>query len=153
TNTVLTLQMYSALFAFGLVAWKWVWPLLSGWTLSRALVPILVLHSLRTVALCFTLPDVVSAGFPREQVMAIGYGDTVSAALAMLTLVLLAFESRTAVAAAWVFNVFGTLDMMHAGVAGVRYGLNEHTAPAFWWVLTFFIPALLVTHCLVYGLL
>ncbi len=50
----------------------------------------------------------------------------------------------------WLFNVVGTVDLLHAVFRGLSVGAQENFGAA-WYIPTFIVPALLVTHFMVFA--
>lgn len=70
-----------------------------------------------------------------------------SALLALLSLVALRRGSSLALPLVWVFNVVGTLDLLNA----LRHANAIPTLGATWYIPTFFVPLLLVTHVMIFA--
>src|SRR5215467_3650389 len=98
--------------AWGTVAARYVWPALRYRPRSEALQPLLILHSFRFLGMAFLVPGVVSPDLPRAFATAAAFGDVTAAALAMLSLVTL--RSRPGILVAWIFSVWGTVDLVNA---------------------------------------
>jgi hypothetical protein len=130
---------------------RWLWPAISARPLESALAPMVALHGTRTIALVFLEPGVVGPAIPRDALAAIAYGDVVTAALAVATLVALRPGSRIGIALAWVFNVVGALDLTIGSLQGLMQGIGVHMTPALLWFPTFLIPALFMTHALIFA--
>jgi hypothetical protein len=110
------------------------------------------LHTFRFVGLAFLLPGVVSpdlaSGFARPA----AYGDLVATSLAWLAL--LALRSRLETGFVWVFNLWGSADLLFAfyqGFAGA--GFEPGQLGAAYFIPTVVVPLLLITHVLVFRLL
>ena len=83
----------------------------------------------------------------------VAYGDLISAVLALLALVTLRTRSGTLVT--WVFNVFGTADLLFAFYLGGRISLpaTQGLLGAGYLIFTAYVPLLLVTHGLAFRIL
>jgi hypothetical protein len=68
----------------------------------------------------------------------------VTAILALLAISLVLRGSRAAKPAMWIFNVFGTVDLL-AIVTATIYNAPVAMGPAYW-IPAFWVPLLLVTH-------
>lgn len=82
------------------------------------------------------------------------YGDLAAAILAVVAISGLVARASWAIPAVWVFNVWGTLDLLHAiyqGQIGVRIGPGSLGAAFF--IPTVVVPPLLVIHGLIFWLL
>jgi hypothetical protein len=139
---------------YAICALWYVAPRLARLPRSRALAPLLVLHTFRTVGLVFLVPGVVNSHLPDTFVVPEAYGDLLAALLALGALVTLRAGWRAAVVLVWLFNLEGTADLVNAVVQGARVNIAGGYAlgPA-WFIPTFVVPALLVTHVLIFWLL
>ena len=142
--------------AFGFIAWgvvtaRYIWPELRYKGRSDALRPVLILHSFRFLGLATLVPGVVSPDLPAAFGRPEAYGDFIAAILALLTLLLL---PRTAgVVLAWIFNVWGFADLLNAFYQGNAAGLLAGQLGAAYFIPTFFVPLLLITHGLAFRVL
>jgi hypothetical protein len=138
---------------WGVVAWQYIWPALSERPNPENLKPILLLHAFRFLGLAFVVPGVVSPELPATFAQPVAYGDFITAVLALLAVATLG--TRTGTVVTWVFNTFGTADLLFAFYLGSRISLP--TAPgllgAGYFILTAYVPLLLITHGLVFRIL
>ena len=139
--------------AWGAVAWHYIWPALREHSSPENLKPILMLHGFRFLGLAFVLPGVVSPELPGAFAQPVAYGDLITAMLALLALTTLG--TRTGTVLTWVFNVFGMADLIFAFYQGSRISLPETQGllGAAYFILTAFVPILLITHSLVFRIL
>jgi hypothetical protein len=150
-------QLYffaSAAFAFiawGIVANRYIVPRLRDLERRDALRPILILHSFRFLGLSFLVPGVVSADLPAAFAHAAAYGDILAAILALLTLVSL--PSRVGLGIAWVFNLWGTADILNAFYQAKSSGLLAGELGAAYFIPILVVPLLLITHALAFRIL
>lgn len=145
--------------AFGFLGWgvfaaQYLWPAISRRECAEALRPILVLHGFRYIGLAVLIPGVVSpelsaSVFARE----LAYGDLAAATLALIALA--ALRTRWAGPLVWIFNIFGTADLLNAFYQGSRISLANVPGllGAAYFIPVFGVPLLLVTHILVFRLL
>jgi hypothetical protein len=147
---------FFASIAFGLIAWgivtaRYIWPELRHKRREDALRPALMLHSFRFLGLALLVPGVVSSDLPAAFAQPAAYGDIIAAILALLTLLLL---PRTAgVVLAWIFNVWGSADLLNAFYQANGAGLLAGQLGAAYFIPTFFVPLLLITHGLAFRIL
>ncbi|HUE44165.1 MAG TPA: hypothetical protein VMP12_11390 [Candidatus Sulfotelmatobacter sp.] len=103
--------------------------------------------------MAFLLPGVVSPELPAVFAQPVGFGDFITAILALLALA--ALGTRTGIALTWVFNIFGTADLLFAFYLGSRISLPD--APgllgAGYFILAAYVPLLLITHGLAFRIL
>ncbi|HEY3826947.1 MAG TPA: hypothetical protein VGL82_20460 [Bryobacteraceae bacterium] len=141
------------LVAWGAVAWQYIWPALSEGPSSGNLKPILLLHGFRFLGLALVAPGVVSPDLPAAFAQPVAYGDLITAVLALLALATLGTPTGTVLT--WVFNVFGTGDLLFAFYRGALISLPDRQGllGAGYFILTAFVPLLLVTHGLAFRIL
>jgi hypothetical protein len=128
-----------------------MWPELRFRQRAEALRPLLVLHSFRFIGLAFLVPGVVSPDVPPAFAHAAAYGDIIAAALALLALSSL--SNGTGMAIAWVFNVWGTIDLFNAFYQANHARLSAGQLGATYFIPTFIVPLLLITHGLAFRVL
>ena len=139
--------------AWGAVAWHYIWPALKERPSPENLNPILLLHGFRFLGLAFVVPGVVSPDLPAAFAQPVAYGDLIAAMLALLALTTLG--TRTGTVLTWVFNVFGMADLIFAFYLGSRISLPDRQGllGAGYFILTAYVPLLLITHGLAFRLL
>ena len=138
--------------AWGIIAARYLWPALRDQPRAVALRPLLLLHSFRFIGLAFLVPGVVSPSLPVAFARPAAYGDLIAAILALLALA--ALRSRIGTAVVWVFNLWGTADLLFAYYQGrVGVGVEPGQLGAAYFIPTVIVPLLLVTHWLVFRLL
>ena len=137
--------------AWGIVTGRYIWPQLRDQTRTDALRPILILHSFRFIGLAFLVPGVVSADLPAAFAHAAPYGDIVAAMLALLSLVLL--PRGAGIASAWIFNLWGSADILNAFYQAANAGLLAGQLGAAYFIPTVFVPLLLITHGVAFRIL
>src|ERR1044071_1895676 len=121
-------QLYFfASIAFSFIAWglltrQYLWPRLRARPRVEALRPLLILHSFRFLGLAFLVPGVVSPDLPRAFATAAAFGDIIAAALALLSL--LSLQSAAGLPIAWIFNVWGSVDLVNAFYRANATGLS-----------------------------
>ena len=140
-----------SLIAWGMVAARYIWPELRLRQRAEALRPLLILHSFRFIGLAFLVPGVVSLDLPSAFAHSAAYGDIIAAILALLALILL--PSTYGVVMAWIFNVWGTADLFNAFYQANHSGLMAGQLGASYFIPTFIVPLLLITHGLGFRIL
>jgi hypothetical protein len=141
------------LLVWGVVARQYIWPALSERPSPENLKPILLLHAFRFLGLAFLVPGVVSPELPATFAQPVGYGDFITAVLALLAVATLGTGKGSVVT--WVFNTFGTADLLFAFYLGSRISLpnNPGLLGAGYFILAAYVPLLLVTHVLAFRIL
>jgi hypothetical protein len=148
------LSILMCFIAFGVVTTLYIWPRLRVMRRDHALVPLIVPHTFQFVGLSFLIPGVVSPSLSSAFAVPAAYGDLVAAILAGIATLALSARASWAIPIVWAFNVWGTIDLLHAiyqGQIGVRIG-PESLGAAFY-IPTLVVPPLLVTHGLIFWLL
>ena len=138
---------------WGVVARQYIWPALNERSSPENLKPILLLHGFRFLGLAFLIPGVVSPELPATFAQPVAYGDFMTAILAMLALATL--ETRFGMIVTWAFNIFGTADLLFAFYLGSRLSLPDTPGllGAGYFILTAYVPLLLITHGLAFRIL
>jgi hypothetical protein len=98
------------------------------------------------------VPGVVSPELPGEFARPAAYGDLIAAVLALIALA--GLQSRLGIGLVWAFNLWGSADLLFAfyqGMIGVRIRPGQLGAAYF--IPTFAVPLLFITHALVFRLL
>jgi hypothetical protein len=140
-----------SLIAWGIVTARYIWPELRVRQRVEALRPLLILHSFRFVGLALLVPGVVSPDLPPAFGHFAAYGDIIAAILALLSLLLL--PSAAGVAAAWIFSLWGSADLLNVFYQGNRTGLLAGQLGATYFLPTLVVPLLLITHGLAFRIL
>lgn len=133
-------------------------PWLQAQNTQVALLWLVVPHMfLRFIGLGFLVPGVVSASLPRSWAAPAAYGDLVAGILAIIAAAALAHSLSWAIAAVWIFNVWGAVDLLYGFYKGVRVNLAVDPGPgslgAGYYLVTAIVPPLLVSHALIFLLL
>ena len=137
-----------------LLAALYAWPRLRTLPRRDALMILVVPHVSRFIGLSFLVPGVVSPELPARFAVAAGYGDLIAALLALVAVLALRRGAPWAIAATWVFNLWGTADFLNAfyeGNVGSKVGAGLLGAAYF--IPTVLVPGLLILHALVFRLL
>jgi hypothetical protein len=142
--------------AFGFIAWgivakRYIWPKLRLLRRAEALRPLLILHSFRFIGLAFLVPGVVSPELPSAFAYSAAYGDIVAATLALLSLVSL--PRGAGVVIAWIFNLWGSADLLNAFYQANDAGLVPGQLGVTYFIPTLVVPLLLITHGLGFRIL
>ena len=136
------------------VAVLFVWPWLQALDARQALLWLVAPHMfLRFIGLSFLVPGVVSPSLPRAWAVPAGYGDLIAGVLAIIVTAALAHAAAWAIVAVWIFNIWGTADLLFAFYKGARVRLEPGSLGAGFYIVTAIVPPLLVSHALIFGLL
>jgi len=154
SDALFGLSILMSFIAFSIVTKLYIWPRLRVKRREDALILLVVPHTFRFVGLSFLIPGVVSPSLPSAFAIPAAYGDLVAAMLAVVAALTLSARASWAILIVWVFNVWGTVDLLNAiyrGQIGVRIGPGSLGAAFF--IPTVVVPPLLVTHGLIFWLL
>ena len=137
--------------AWGIVTARYIWPEIRLRPRAEALRPLLILHSFRFIGLSFLFPGVVSSDLPSAFSHSAAYGDIIAATLALLSL--LSLTRGAGVVIAWIFNLWGSADLVNAFYQANDAGLVAGQLGATYFIPTLVVPLLLITHGLVFRIL
>ena len=117
--------------------------------ISLALSLLLIPHMLRHLGLSFLVPGVVGSAMPDAFATTAGYGDLMTAGLAMIAFLSLQWHWRYALVLVGIANIVGIVDLANA----LRQAEAVPHFGAAWYIPTFYVPILLVTHALMVRIL
>ena len=149
---VLTLNAIATTVVFYVAARIYLFPHLARLQPRSVLIPILLLHSLRHLGMMFLTRGATYPGLPPRFTYRAALGDLLAAVLAFISIFLVLRNSVYARPMVWVFNVWGTLDLLDAITLATIYGAPVSMGPAYW-IPAFWVPALLVTHYITFVVL
>ena len=147
TLAIFGLQFFLSVVVWGLIG-KW---LLDPWLENRsphdALFWLALPHAFRHVGMVFLVPGVVAQPLPGTFANPAAYGDLATGVLALLALIALRSGWTGASALVWLFNIVGTVDLLNA----LRQADVVPDLGAAWYIPTFLVPLLLVTHFMIFA--
>jgi hypothetical protein len=144
---IFALQLVLSLSVFALLAKWYIVPWLAERPAHEGLIALIFPHAFRHVGLVFLVPGLAAEALPASFATAAAFGDLASGLLALLALVALRSRWSLALPAVWLFNIVGTIDLLNA----LRHAEAVPYLAATWYIPTFFVPLLLVTHALVFA--
>ena len=147
TLSIFGLQLALSLTVVALVANWFVAPWLRQKPAHIALTILLFPHALRHLGLAFLVPGLVGQSLPTYFAYTAAYGDLISGLLALVAIVAVRNQSRFALPLVWLFSIVGTADLTNALV---QADAVPHLGST-WYIPTFWVPVLLVTHVMVYA--
>ena len=147
------LQTTLSLIVYALIAKWYVWPRLTTLPLHEALVPLLFVHALRHIGTTVLVTGVIDPATPQAFTVPLAYGDLVAGLLALLCIFALRGRWSLALPLVWLFNIWGAVDLLNAAYQGIRLDAVRYALGATWYIPTFFVPALYVTHVMIFMLL
>ncbi len=153
-NALFGLSILMSFVAFGLVAKLYIWPRLQRLSREDALAALATPHAFRFVGLSFLVPGVVSPSLPSAFSVPAAYGDFIAAILAVVATLTLSARAPWAIAIAWIFSVWGSVDLLNAFYQGeIGVGIDARDLGAAFYIPTAIVPPLLITHGLIFWLL
>jgi hypothetical protein len=151
-DRVLPLNLVANTVIFYVTARLYLLPLVPRIRPQQILVPILLLHSMRHLGMMFLTRGATYPGLPLQFAYPAAFGDLITAFLAFVAIPLVLRGARLAKPAVWIFNIFGTLDLLVAITTATIYNAPVTMGPAYW-IPAFWVPLLLVTHYVTFVLL
>jgi tellurite resistance protein TehA-like permease len=146
TVEIFGFQFVLSVIVFTLIA-KWhVAPWLSEKPMQVALGILILPHAFRHVGLIFLTPTVVSETMPSTFAIAAGDGDFASGLLAIMALVALHKNWDSAIVLVWTFSLVSSVDLLNA----LRQVDAVPHFGAAWYIPTFLVPLLIVSHMMVF---
>ena len=143
---ILALQSTFSLVAFALIARWHVAPRLSKASPEEYLLPLAWVHVFRYTPLTLLVPGQVAPTLPAGVAATIAYGDLASALAALAAVIFLKAKWRGALAVAWVFNLIGIADIVVSTGAAIGSKMYDIPIGFNWYIVNFYVPALIVTH-------
>lgn len=147
---LLALLMAMSLVSWTIIVWVHLLPWLDRQPRREALLVAVTPHLFRHVGALAVFPGI--GDVPREWSVPLAWGDGITTVLAALTMIALYRSWRHAIALAWVFNVFGLLDLLHNGYGAAHLQLAPRMGPIAY-VVGFGVPGMLLFHILVFRIL
>ncbi len=147
TQAIFVLQFVLSVTLFSLVTRWVVTPWLATQSQQNALFWLTLPHAFRYIGMVFLVPGVVAQPLPDYFAIPAAYGDLAASVLAILALVLLRIGWKGTVGVLWLFNVVGTVDLLNA----LRHVEVVSDFGSVWYIPTFFVPLLLVSHIMIFA--
>jgi hypothetical protein len=135
------------------VAFIYVWPVVRTMPRYEALRLLAAFHAFRFLGMNFLVSGFVSSELSPDFANKIGWGDLIAAVLALLSMVALSWRWVIAVPIVWIFNIWGTLDLLNAYYMGVTKIGNPGLFGAGIYIPALYVPLLLVSHLLAFMIL
>src|SRR5262245_33434987 len=149
---VLTANLVFSTLVFWIAAKLYVFPKLHDMQTRTVLLPIFLLHAFRHLGLMFLTPGATYPGLASEFAYPAAFGDLLAAVLALLSLLAIVQNWKSARFLVWIFAVEGTVDLINAIALAQLHGAAVFMGAAYW-IPAFWVPALLVTHYITFVVL
>jgi hypothetical protein len=151
-NLPFVLSVLGAFLTSSVVAYVYVWPALSATPRYQALRLLAAFNAFRFLGMNFLVSGFVSPELSSDFASKVGWGDLVAAVLALLSMAALSGRWSIAIPTVWVFNIWGTLDLLNAYYMGVKIG-DPGLFGAGVYIPALYVPLLLVSHALAFVIL
>ena len=143
-ETIFLTQFILSIIVFTLLL-RWIAiPWLDKQTTETAIFWLALPHTFRHIGLVFLVPQVQVSALPSAFAIPAAYGDLSAGILALLTMIAIKSSWRFAIPLAWIFNIVGFIDLLNA----LRQTDVVEYFGTGWYIPTFIVPLLLVTHVL-----
>ena len=149
---ITVINMFFSTLIFVLIARFYLMPKLGTMSTAEALQPLLLFHGMRHIGLVFLSSGVARPGLAQEFAIPAAYGDLAAAILALVALAALRNRSSVATPLVWLFNIVGTVDLFAALTIGIMYDATAYMGAGYF-LPAVVVPALLVTHYIIFKLL
>jgi hypothetical protein len=130
------IQFTLSLVAYALIAFWYVAPRLSRLPPEAALAPLLRVHAFRIVGGTILAPGAVDTAVPMDFRLMIGYGDIVTAFLALLALIALRARFKASYTLVWLTVIVGMLDTLNAILQSLRDNVFTYALGVNWVIVT-----------------
>jgi hypothetical protein len=110
-------------------------------------------HLFRFVGLSFLIPGVVSPQLDSRFTVPAAWGDFGAAIFAFIAIAAISKHWSLAILLVWLFNLWGTIDLLYAYYNGIALQLDPGLFGAAYYIPTAIVPLLLVAHGLIFWLL
>jgi len=152
-NLPFVLSVAGAFLKSSVVAIIYVWPFVRAMPRHDALRLLAAFHAFRFLGMNFMVAGFVSSELSAEFAGEVAWGDLIAATLALVSMAALSWRWSIAVPTVWIFNVWGTLDLLNAYYMGVTKIQNPGLFGAGIYIPALYVPLLLVSHVLVFLIL
>ena len=149
----LVIVILFGMLGYGLIAATYMKKWITTSPIKHVLQILIAVHFFRYVGLTFILPESASGEMPAVFSYPAAIGDFLAAVLAVIAFLALQKESHFAISLAWLFNIFGTLDLAYAFSSAILSEAANLAGGAVWWIPSIYVPALLVSHIIIFQLL
>ena len=152
-NLPFVLSVVGAFLTTSVVAYTFVWPPVRAMARDDALRLLAAFHAFRFLGMNFLVSGFVSSQLSSDFANQVGWGDLIAAVLALLSMAALSWRWSVAIPIVWIFNVWGTLDLLNAYYMGATKIGNPGLMGAGIYIPALYVPLLLVSHVLIFVIL
>jgi hypothetical protein len=152
-NLPFILSVAGAFLTSSSIAYIYVWPAVSALPRFEALRLLAAFHAFRFFGMNFLVTGFVSPDLSADFASKVGWGDLVAATLALSSMAALSWRWSIAIPVVWLFNIWGTIDLLNAYYLGATRLRDPGLMGAAIYVPALYVPLLLVSHVLIFLLL
>ncbi|MGN1288025.1 MAG: hypothetical protein ACI4XG_15805 [Bradyrhizobium sp.] len=152
-NIPFLLSGAGAFLTSAVVAATYVWPALRTMPRHEALRLLAAFHAFRFLGMNFLVTGFVSPEVNPVFAGAVGWGDLTAAVFALLAMAALSWRWPIALPIVWLFNIWGTLDLLNAYYMGATKNADPGLFGAGIYIPALYVPLLLVSHVMIFMLL
>ena len=152
-NLPFVLSVAGAFLTSTVVAYTYVWPALRAMPRNDALRLLAAFHAFRFLGMNFLVSGFVSSQLSSNFANQVGWGDLIAAVLALLSMAALSWRWPIAIPIVWIFNIWGTLDLLNAYYMGATKIGDPGLMGAGIYIPALYVPLLLVGHVLAFVIL
>jgi hypothetical protein len=152
TELVFPAQVILGLITWSLLARWFLVPRIAGLPRESALQPLLAVHTLRYIGLVFLAPAATAPSLAQTFAVPAGLGTAIAGVLALMSIALLRARSPLAIPVIWIFSLEGIADFANAFLQARSAGVVAQLGAAYY-VPIVIVPAALVAHVMIVGLL
>jgi hypothetical protein len=153
TVSVFWLELLCSIVICTLVVAWYVWPYLIKLPRYSALIPLAFVHVFRYVGMTLLVPYMFDQKLPSDYINGAAYGDLLTAALALASIIALRSNGRIAIALVWVFNTWGFLDLLNGVRSLILANVPSFNLGTVWYIYTFYAPLVLLSHLMIFWIL
>ncbi len=152
TQLIIPISITMGVIMYAFTMNRYAMPKLNQLPLKEVLIILILPHAIRYIGLSFLVQGTTAVAMDPRFANTAAYGDLLAAVLALVAVMALASNWRSAKALAWIFNIVGSADFL--GVLAIATCVNK---PGDWGATIYLpmaiVPFLMVTHILVFKFL
>ncbi|WP_035846270.1 hypothetical protein [Crocinitomix catalasitica] len=150
---VLAVQCAFSILVFFLMLKWYVIPKITKNTKLDILAFLLLVNVFRYLPLSLFMPGQVSSDFPLYLKEIISYGDFISGILALIALLLLKTNKKSAIGFTWFFSLVSTVDIIMVLTLAMSEKVYELPLGANYFTVSVYVPMLIVIQALIFKIL
>ncbi|KAA1185629.1 hypothetical protein FP026_01040 [Rhizobium tropici] len=152
-NLPFVLSVAGAFLTSWVVAYVYVWPAVRAMPRREALRLLAAFHAFRFLGMNFLVSGFVSPELSPDFANQVAWGDLIAAVLALVSMAAVSWRWPIAVPIVWIFNIWGTMDLLNAYYMGITRIGNPGLFGAGIYIPALYVPLLLANHGLAFAIL